>query len=60
MDEAASATKQLSLKLLEARTPQQVMRVFEEEVIHAEEQKIYGPELVMVLKFLQHTLSQDM
>ena len=53
--------KNLSLKLLETKTPDEVLRIFENDFIRqAQSKTILGEELVMILKFFQHNLDQTL
>ena len=53
--------KNLSLKLLDTKTPEEVLRIFENDFIRqAQSKTILGEELVMILKFLQHTLDNTL
>ena len=59
-EDRQSKTKNLSLKLLDTKTPEQVLKIFESDIIRGEQGTVYGEELVMILKFLQHNLKSSM
>jgi len=59
-DGKESAAKNLSLKLLGSTDPHEILRIFENDFIRQPDRMIYGEELVMVLKFLQHALKEHM
>lgn len=59
-EDKQAATKNLSLKLLDTKTPQQVLTIFESDFVRSPEKVAHGEELVMILKFLQHNLNQSM
>jgi hypothetical protein len=57
---AETSAKNLSLKLLGTQTPQEVLMIFENQYIRQPNREIHGEELVMLLKFLQHTIKQTL
>ena len=57
-EESENATKELSLRLMEAKDPHEILNLFEQKYIHENSgREIYGEELVMILKFLHATLT---
>ena len=53
----ARAAKNLSLRLLDTQTPEQVMSIFENEFMRKQnEREPHGEELSLILKFLQQTM----
>lgn len=58
MDDRESATKNLSLSLLQTESPEQVLNIFEREYLRQHRQIIYPEELCLVYYFFTKNLSQ--
>ena len=59
-EKASVAAKNLSLRLFETRTPEEVMRIFDKEYLRQMKKDIYGEELVLILKFLESNMKNGM
>ena len=53
-----SAAKNISLKLLKTTDPEEVMSIFESEIVRKPGRKVHPEELVLILKFLQHAIQE--
>jgi hypothetical protein len=58
LDDRESATKNLSLSLLQTETPDQVLNIFEREYLRQRKETIYPEELCLIFYFVTKNMSQ--